>query len=163
MMIRKRVLRRDHEAKNLSKPDGLNVGELATVWITSEASDYPIDNVFDGTRGPGATRWLAAEPGLQTLILEFDEPQIVREIELESEEREAPRTQELSLSVSSGRGTGYRELLRQEFNFSPSGATFEKEAWTVEAKGVTHLRLSIAPDKDHEKPYRACLTALVLH
>src|SRR5262247_4948538 len=30
--------------------------------------------------------------------------------------------------------------LRQEFTFSPSGTTFERENWSVPAEGVTHLR-----------------------
>ena len=162
MKMRKRMLHREDETRTPSSPRGLDVADVATVLTTSESKDFPIDNAFDGTKGPGATRWLAAQPGPQTLILEFDEPQNVREITLEIEECEAHRTQELSLSVSSDGGDGYRELLRQEFHFSPSGATFEREAWPVEANGVTHLRLWISPDKDRGKPYRASLTSLVL-
>jgi hypothetical protein len=162
MTMRKRILNREEAPRSPSSPPGLDVSALATVWITSEAKDFPIDNVFDGTKGSGATRWVAAEPGEQTLILEFDEPQDVKEIELEIEEREAHRIQELSLSASTDGGASYRELLRQEYHFSPSGATFEHEKWSVEAKGITHLRLRIAPDKDREKPRRAGMTSLVL-
>ena len=39
------------------------------------------------------------------------------------------------------------KLLRQEYNFSPPGTTFEREDWAVPAEGVTHLRLVIRPDK----------------
>ena len=31
-----------------------DIAALATVWITSEAVDYPIDNAFDRHRGPGS-------------------------------------------------------------------------------------------------------------
>ena len=52
-------------------------------------------------------------------------------------------------------------MLRQEYNFSPPGTTFEREDWAVTAAGVTHLRLQIKPDKGG-KPCRATLTSLVL-
>ena len=64
------------------------------------------------------------------------------------------RTQELQLAVSSDGGTTYREVIRQEYNFSPPGTTFEREDWAVPASGVTHLRLQIRPDKGG-KPCRA--------
>jgi hypothetical protein len=80
---------------------------------------------------------------------------------VEVEEPEVSRTQELRLSVSHDGGQTYRELRRQEYHFSPSGTTFEREAWTVLAEGVTHLQLWMKPDKGG-KPCRATLTALVL-
>lgn len=160
--MRKRILNREDEPKATSSSEGLDIAAMSTALVTSEATDFPIENAFDGSRGPGATRWRAAEPGEQTLILEFDEPQNVREIELEIEERDAHRVQEISVSVSTDGGAGYRELFRQEFHFSPSGATFEREKWSVEAEGISHLRLRIAPDKDRNKRCYAALTSLVL-
>jgi hypothetical protein len=65
------------------------------------------------------------------------------------------------LAVSHDGGSTYRELLRQEFNFSPSGTTFEREEWTTAAGEVTHLRLCIKPDKG-DWPCRASLTTLSL-
>jgi hypothetical protein len=79
---------------------------------------------------------------------------------VEVEELEVSRTQELRLSVLHDGGRSYREL-RQEYNFSPPGTTFEREDWTVLAEGVTHLQLWMKPDKGG-KPCRATLTALVL-
>ena len=129
--------------------------------VTSEAPEHPIDHVFDDHRGPGGTRWIAGEPGEQTVILAFDTPQTINQILLEIEEPEVARTQELQLSPSCDGGKTYRELLRQEFNFSPDGTTFEREKWTVSAQGVTHLRLVIKPDKGG-KPCLATLTSLIL-
>src|SRR5437016_8847712 len=40
-----------------------------------------IDNVFDGRRGPGGSRWVAEKPGEQTLILAFDAPQMIHRSE----------------------------------------------------------------------------------
>jgi hypothetical protein len=67
----------------------------------------------------------------------FDSPQTIRKIGVEIEELAVSRTQELSVSVSSdGRGT-YRELVRQEFNFSPPGTSFERELWFTSEGAVT--------------------------
>jgi hypothetical protein len=140
----------------------LDVATLATVLISSETPEFPVDNVFDGHYGPGGTRWIAAEPGEQMLTVAFDTPQLLRGIILEVEEREVERTQELSVALSADGGQTYRELLRQEYTFSPTGATFEREEWTVPLHEVTHVRLWIKPDKGG-RPCRATLTTLTLH
>ena len=139
----------------------IDVAAVATVLMTSEDPDHPVDHAFDAHPGPGGTRWVAGEPGEQTLILAFDAPQAIRRVALEVEEREVSRTQELQLAVSSDGGRTYREVLRQEYTFSPSGSTFEREDWAVNAECVTHLRLVIRPDKG-DKPCRASITSLVL-
>ena len=95
------------------------------------------------------------------MILLFDRPQMIREIGLEIEELAMNRTQELSLSVSVDGGRTYRELVRQEFNFSPPGTSFERELWSASAGAVTHLRLDIKPDKGG-RVGRATLTSLTL-
>ena len=143
------------------QPGEIDIAVTATVQVTSEDPAHPIEHVFDTRRGPGGSRWVADEPGEQTLILAFDTPQIIHQTVLEVEEPEVSRTQELRLSVSHDGGQTYHELRHQEYNFSPPGTTFEREDWTVTAVGVTHLRLWMNPDKGG-KPYRATLTALVL-
>ena len=159
-MLRKHIVKAPPSLSVL-EPGALDIAATATVQVTSEDSAHPIDNVFDHRRGPGGSRWVAAEPGEQTLILAFDTPQIIHQTILEVEEPEVSRTQELLLSVSHDGGRTYRELRRQEYNFSPPGTTFEREAWTVRAEGVTHLQLWMKPDKGG-KPCRATLTSLVL-
>ena len=139
----------------------MDVAALATVAVTSEAAGHPVENAFDGRRGPGGTRWVADTPGEQTLLLAFDAPQHIEQVALEVEENHDSRTQELTLAVSQDGGRTYRELLRQEFNFSPPGTTFECETWTTAVGEVTHLRLRITPDKG-SRPCRASLTALSL-
>lgn len=142
-------------------PGELDLAILATVAVTSEATDHPVENAFDHRRGPGGSRWIAATPGEQTIILAFDAPQNIRHISLEVEETRNSRTQELHLAVSHDCGNSYRELLRQEFVFSPSGSTFEREEWKVAADRVTHLRLGLKPDKSGG-PCLASLTTLAL-
>ena len=138
-----------------------DIAAVATVLVTSEDPAHPVDHAFDGHRGPGGTCWVAGEPGEQTVILAFDAPQAIRRVALEVEEPGVARTQELQLAASTDGGRTYREVLRQEYNFSPPGTTFEREDWAVQAEGVTHLRLQIRPDKGG-KPCRATITSLNL-
>jgi hypothetical protein len=142
-------------------PGQIDVAALATVLVTSEDPDHPVDHVFDEHPGQGGTRWVAGESGEQVLILAFDVPQSIRRVLLEVEEREVARTQEIQLACSGDGGRTYRELLKQEYNFSPPGTTFEREDWTVATEGVTHLRLQMKPDKG-VKPCRATITSLAL-
>jgi hypothetical protein len=159
-MLRKQIIKGVPDPP-VPVPGGIDIAAVATVLVTSESPDHPVDHAFDGRRGPGASRWIAGETGEQELILAFDTPQTIRQVGLEVEEPEVARTQELHLSTSCDGGQTYRELLRQEYNFSPPGTTFEREQWAVKAEGVTHLRLVIRPDKGG-KPCRATLTSLVL-
>jgi hypothetical protein len=159
-MLRKQIVPR-RSGESLTLHGEISIPDLATVQVTSEDRDHPIDNAFDQTRGPGGSRWIADGPGEQTVTLLFDSPQTIRKIGVEVEELSVSRTQELSLSVSSDGGQSYRELVRQEFNFSPPGTSFERELWSVSAEAVTHLRLEIKPDKGG-RVGRATLTSLAL-
>ena len=158
--MRKQILK-SNPATSAPLLGELDVATLATVAVTSETADHPVEHAFDNRRGPGGSRWVAETAGEQTLILAFDAPQDLRQVSVEVEENQASRTQELQLAVSHDGGNTYRELLRQEFNFAPPGTTFEREEWTVAAGGVTHLRLRIKPDKG-DRPCRASLTTLSL-
>src|SRR2546425_3555196 len=159
-MLRKHIVQAP-PSLSVPEPGALDIVATAIVQVTSEDAAHPIEYVFDTRRGPGGSRWIAAEPGEQTLILAFDTPQTIHQTIVEVEELEVSRTQEFRLSVSHDGGQSYRELRRQEYNFSPPGTTFEREAWTVRAEGVTHLQLWMKPDKGG-KPCRATLTSLVL-
>jgi hypothetical protein len=159
-MLRKQIIK-ESSAAPVSTASAIDVAAVATVLVTSESPEHPVDYAFDDRRGPGGSRWVAGGPGEQTLILAFDSPQAIRQVVLEVEEPEVSRTQELQLAISCDGGQTYRELLRQEYNFSPPSTTFEREDWAVSADAVTHLRLGIKPDKG-DKPSRATLTSLVL-
>jgi len=157
--MRKRIIQTDEGS---SENPGLDVSSLATVLVTSESEDHPVDNAFDARGGPGGSRWVAGGQGEQAIILEFDAPQTIRRVLLEIEETETMRVQEIALSTSFDGGASYREVVRQEYVFSPPGTTFEREDWQLNADRVTHLRLRIKPDKGGAAG-RAKLTSLVLH
>src|SRR6476660_2557266 len=90
--------------------------------------------------------WEAAEPGPQTVRILFDRPQRIDNVLLEFQEFQLARTQEFLLRWSSNGGKSYREIVRQQYNFSPTGRTIQVEDYFVELDGVTALELSIVPD-----------------
>jgi hypothetical protein len=56
------------------------------------------------------------------------------------------RTQEYVLRWSADGGRSFREIVRQQWNFSPQGTTSETEDHHIELPVVTVLELSIIPD-----------------
>ena len=158
--MRKQILK-SRPATAATTAGELDVETIATVLVTSELAGHFVENAFDGRRGPGSNRWISETGTEQTLVLAFDVPQTIRTVGLEIEETEESRTQELQLAVSRDGEKTYRELLRQEFHFAPGGSTYEREEWTINAEGVTHLRLQIKPDKGG-RPGRASITSLSL-
>lgn len=141
--MRKRTIGHGPPEVTSAEPGWLDLELLAQVEITSEAADYPIESALIPGMGPG---WRAAQPGEQTIRLLFDEPQNLRRIHLIFHEGEQERTQEFVLRWSSDGGQSYREIVRQQFNFSPPGATREVEDYEIALPGVTTLELKIAPD-----------------
>jgi len=114
---------------------------LATVEITSEDETHPIECALQlgETRG-----WRAAEAGPQSIRLLFDQPQKLKRIGV-FEETETQRTQEFVLRWSPDHGRSYREIIRQQWNFSPPGTTQEDEKYDVDLREVTLLELMIMP------------------
>ena len=117
----------------------LDLEHTATVEVTSENKDFPIESSLAAEPRQG---WRAAEPGAQTIRLLFDEPQEIRCISLVFEENEVRRTQEFALRA----GGPFREIVRQQWNFSAPSSTRETEEYSVELSDVTILELTIVPD-----------------
>lgn len=146
--LRKKLL--ESEPAVHMQPAGhiINLPREAEILMSSESPEQPVENIVDGTSGPGSSQWVAQCEGPQTLVFKFDRPHHVRGIVLEIEERESERTQELSLEAAfSDHETRFTEILRQEYNFSPAGSTFERETWVVDLPGATAIRLNIKPHK----------------
>jgi hypothetical protein len=140
--MRKRVI---NSIQETASPDRawLNVEGIAEVEVTSEDAAYPIESALL----PGlASGWRAAGPGKQTIRLLFSQPQPLRRICLNFVEPRAERTQEYVLRWSADDGQSFREIARQQWNFSPQGAPSETEVHRVELPAVTVLELSIIPD-----------------
>lgn len=138
--------------------DWLDLERVARVEISSEDERHPVEAALV----PGAwSGWLAAGPGAQALRLLFDEPLRLRRINLLFLEEERARTQEFVLRCSQDGGRTFREVVRQQYNFSPEGATRESEDYRVALDGVTALELVITPDVSGG-PARASLERLRL-
>jgi hypothetical protein len=141
--MRKRFI--DQAQKNTASLDGdwLNLEGLAEIELTSEDAAHRIESALL----PGQTAgWRAAGPGGQTIRLLFTQPQRLRRIWLNFLEPEIERTQEYVLRWSPDRGRSFREIVRQQWNFSPQGTTRETEDHRIELSAVTVLELSIIPD-----------------
>ena len=122
----------------------LDLNKAASVEVSSEDENYPIESALLGDEKTG---WRAAEPGTQTIRLIFDSPQNIRRIFLAFEDSEAFRTQEFVLRWSSRVGQPFREIVRQQWNFSSPGAVREIEDYAVDLLNVGVLELMIVPDK----------------
>ena len=123
--------------------DWLDLEQLAQVEITSEDAEHPIESALIENNDSG---WCAGEPGKQTIRLLFDNPQKITRIQLLFEESEHERTQEFVLRWSPSKGDASREIVRQQYNFSPATNTRELEDYTVNLDGVLILEMDITPD-----------------
>jgi hypothetical protein len=121
----------------------LNIENTARVEVTSENPDFPIEAVFRSASGPG---WRAAEEGQQMIRIGFDEPRSIHRIQLQFREEQVERTQEFTLRWADAPGGDFREIVRQQWNFSPQGSTREIEDYRVSLPSVSTLELTIKPD-----------------
>lgn len=141
-----------------AQEDWLDLERVATVEVTSEDRDFPIESSLSIDPRQG---WRAAQPGTQTIRLVFDEPQELKRISLVFEENQITRTQEFVLRASSNPGGPLREIVRQQWNFSAPTSTREIEEYSLELSDVALLELTIVPDISGG-PVRASLKSLRL-
>ena len=121
----------------------LDLSTTALVEVTSEEREYPIESALI----PGESKnWRAADPGTHTIRLIFDRPQKIERISLVFEETETNRTQEFVLRWSAEPEGTLREIVRQQWNFSPPDTTTEVEDYRVDLSQVTVLEMTITPD-----------------
>jgi len=124
----------------------MDLGEIATVEVSSEDPAFPIESVFSANTGPG---WRASEKGEQQIRLIFDQALAVRRIQLHFLEPTRDRLQEFTVRWSPAEGGQPKEIVRQQWNFSPAGSTSELEDYEVNLEGVSSLELVIKPDLTH--------------
>jgi hypothetical protein len=141
--MRKRLITPTTESIRTRGEGWLDVERAAVVEVTSEDKDFPVESAFVSGDTPG---WRAAAPGTQTIRLIFDQPQKLRRISLVFEENETPRTQEFVLRWSPESGGSLKEVVRQQWNFSPPESIRESEEYRVELSNVTLLELVIKPN-----------------
>jgi hypothetical protein len=113
------------------------------VELTSEDPERPIEGALLGEESGG---WRAGGPGCQTITLTWPAPITIRRIKLVFEEHSQRRTQEFVVRASTS--DGRREIVRQQFTFSPPGTTVEREEYATHLDGVSQLELEIIPAID---------------
>lgn len=135
----------DNTSRTSESDTWLDIEALAAVEITSEDNSFPIENAL---RREKPTGWRAATVGPQVIRLQFNAPQTIRRIRVHIVEKLAERSQEFLLkALANGE---WREIARQQWNFSPNGTTEEIEDYRVELNEVTAVELRIDPDRSHE-------------
>jgi hypothetical protein len=146
--VRKRPLEAE-AAANAGATGEIDIAACATIAYSSEDPAHPVEHMLDGDTGPGATRWISARPDtVEHIVVEFDRPQAISRLVYEVEEAERERTQEVRVEVSQDGGPTYRQILVQEYTFSPRGATYQREEQRFNLRQVTHLGLTIVPNKN---------------
>lgn len=131
----------------------LDLADLASFEMTSEEPEHPLELVLDA----GSGDWRASTDGPQTIRITFNDPQKVSRITLVFNELSVARTQEFALFTRRTSDEEWRQLVRQQFNFSPPETTREQEDYTLDMPDVTGIELQISPGAG-----RASLSRLVV-
>jgi len=141
--MRKRITSKPQRESPSANTSWLDLEALARVEVTSEDAAHPIESALLTV---GAMGWRAESPGEQTVRLLFDAPQRLRRIRLLFREEKEARTQEFVLRWSPTTESSWRDVVRQQYHFSPFGATEEIEEYQVELEDVAALELTIIPN-----------------
>ncbi len=154
--MRKTALSPSNPEPRPSLDSWIDLEHLASLEISSEDPAHPFE---DALRGQETEGWKAADPGPQTIRLSFDVPRQVRRIRLEFRESRVERSQEFSLAAVSAQQK--REILRQQWSFSPTGSKVEVEDFTVNLADVSMIELSIDPGR-HDQQAFASLQSIAI-
>ena len=141
--MRKKIIQPVSKDTAHSNESWLGLEPLAQVEVTSEEAANPVESAL--IPGPGAG-WRAEQPGEQRIQLIFDQPLSLGRIHLRFDERERARTQQFVLRWLPSGEEHSREIVRQQYTFSPPTTTEEIEDYRVDLKNVVGIELKIVPD-----------------
>jgi hypothetical protein len=131
--LRKRPL--EASAEKIAHAGEIDIVSCATIAYSSEHPAHPAEHMLDGRSGPGATRWISARPdAVEHIVVEFDRPQPISRLVYEVEEAMRERTQEVRVEVSEDGGGVYRQILVQEYTFSPRGSHLPTRGTTLHSR-----------------------------
>jgi len=135
---------------SLSAPvSWLDIETAVTAELSSEDPEHPFERAL---RTDTVGGWRASDPGPQLIRLRFDIPQSIRHIHLEFREEEVDRSQEIALFATS-KTSPRKELVRQQWAFSPHGSNVEIEDFHFDLEGVMTLELVIDPGRDDKQVF----------
>jgi hypothetical protein len=158
--MRKEIIGEHSIAAQTRDDEWLDIERVARVQLTSEDPAFPIENALSTNPERNEVGWRAGGPGAQAIALHFDAPQNIRRLFVQFIEREAERGQEFVLRYTSPTEMN-REIVRQQWTFSPSGSAQETEDYAVNLDSVTKLEMVIDPDRGRGQSL-ATLSALRL-
>ncbi len=121
----------------------LDLDSISTVEVTSEDPRFPIEGALSLRENTG---WRAAQQGEQRIRILFDQPVALHRTQLRFLESQVERTQEFTLSALEQPTGPAKEIVRQQWNFSPSGSTQQNEDYRLNLPRVSVLELLIRPD-----------------
>jgi hypothetical protein len=131
------------DARSESGERWLDLEELAQVEVSSEDPQHPVEGALVSGDDRG---WCAGQSGPQTIRILFDRPVPIRRISLSFIEPEVTRTQEFVIRWSADGGRSFRDVVRQQWNFTPTGSAREAEDYRVDLSDVAVLELTVVPD-----------------
>jgi hypothetical protein len=154
--MRKLVTSQTSAPDSAFRSEWLDVTGISRIEVSSEDYSHPVEAAL--ILGASEQGWRAAQPGEQTLRLVFDEPISVRRALLQFDEHLRMRTQEFTLNWLPDQDCHWREIVRQQYRFSPPETVRELEDYHFELQALRAIELRIVPDiSDGET--RASLTA----
>ncbi len=142
--MRKTLINPVTESSLFPDLDFLDLEQLAQVEFSSECQESPVESALSLTAD--STGWQAASSGEQIIRIVFDQALTVKDIVLEFDEQQQSRTQEFVLLWLMDKESTYREILRQQYHFSPPNTTREIEHYQVSLEHLKALELRIIPD-----------------
>jgi hypothetical protein len=161
LRVRKRLLAEPGSTSIPLPSNEIDLVACATIHYSSEDPRHPIEHLLDGRSGRGATHWSSARDNTaEEIVIEFDRPENVLRFIFDAEEVAAERTQQVTMEHSTDGGNTYRIGFVQEYTFSPQGSTYQREDLSFNLPTVTHVKLTIVPNKGGTG--RASLTSLRL-
>jgi len=136
------------EPSEITPAKWFDLDAIAAVEVTSEDPGFPIENALGSHVESKAERgWRAAAPGPQTIRLHFDAPHRIRRILVRFIDRSQERGQEFVLRYSADGDKAARDVVRQQWTFTPDISVEELEDYSVDLSGVSILELIIDPDR----------------
>ena len=140
--MQKTILEYNNHPATSSGNEWFGVEAIAGIGVTAETPEAPVENVLYPDREIG---WRAGEPGPQIIRITFNGPTNIGRIQLVFREPQFARTQEFTLRCTLAGGQT-REVIRQQWTFSPQGSTEEVEDYRVTLHDAVVLELAIIPD-----------------
>ncbi len=137
--MRKRITPSISVRGPLESAQWIDLEGLAEIEVTSEDPNHTIEAALLPGSGSG---WRAAENGKQTIRVTFDNPQDLYLIHVVFTEDKLTRTQEFVLRAGFDLAT-VRDVVRQQYNFTPVSS--EVEDYNVTLEGVRVIELEIVP------------------